>query len=418
AVDIAVPISAEGRFCVQITDPQSGDVLGTSPVTTLAGYPWELAYPHKNALYASLRYQWPLRVSVLMASAQARARLKAEVTLNDAQGKVARRIIGSPSAQGPVVPLDGRGLPCGEYRLHLSVKDADGRSLLQSERPLRVLAAAQTEIVCAPNGDTLLNGQRFFPIGLYWVLANPEGWKPGPGRKTADLQELRQAGFNTLHTYAFEHNDANDTDENALAYLDMAQQLGFKVMLGLRRDWYQGKELNVAAIEQRVRRLRQHPALLCWALWDEPDGDVANVPRVQAVYDLVNALDPYHPAMPVFMSAGGRPFREAADVNLFDCYPGAGNAGILPGVFERVSIAIPDKPIWYAAQAYKQGDKLPSEQDMRLYWQHALKAGAKAVFWYSYGGDGRDWDSIRITDEHYANVRRVVRELADTVEKP
>ena len=187
------------------------------------------------------------------------------------------------------------------------------------------------------------------------------------------------------------------------------------VMLGLRRDWCQGSEQNLPAIEQRLRRLKDHPALLCWTLWDEPDSSPANVPRVQALYDLVNRVDPYHPAMPVFMSAGGRPFRAAADINLFDCYPGAGNAGVLPGVLARSRAALPDKPIWYAAQAYQQGDKLPSEADMCLYWQHALAADAKAVFWYSYGGDGKAWDSIRITPEHHANVKRAVRALADKV---
>jgi hypothetical protein len=52
---------------------------------------------------------------------------------------------------------------------------------------------------------------------------------------------------------------------------------------------------------------------------------------------------------------------------------------------------------------------------MRLYWQHALAADSKAIFWYSYGGDGKAWDSIRITPEHYANVKRAVRALADKV---
>ena len=71
-------------------------------------------------------------------------------------------------------------------------------------------------------------------------------------------------------------------------------------------DWYQGTELNATAIEARVKRLRDHPALLCWTLWDEPDSNVDNVPRVQAVYDLVNRVDPYHPATPVFMSGGAK----------------------------------------------------------------------------------------------------------------
>jgi hypothetical protein len=415
AVVVEMPLETEENFSVEVRQPDTGEVLGGSSVIPAPGSPWVVRYPYKDALFASLDYGWPVRIKILTATPVALAALQATLSLADGAGRGVKEVTSRVENDALLLPLDGRGLAPGDYRLKLAVCQADGRRVYAAERPLRVLPPAANEVVVGPAGETLINRQAFFPIGLYWVLADPAGWKPGPARQTAALSELRQAGFNTLHSYAFEHNDANDTDENALAYLDMAQEFGFKVMMGLRRDWCQGAEQNLPAIEQRLRRLKDHPALLCWALWDEPDADLANVPRVQALYDLVNRLDPYHPAMPVFMSAGGRPFRAAADINLFDCYPGAGNAGVLPGVLTRTRAALPDKPIWYAAQAYQQGDKLPSEADMCLYWQYALAADAKAIFWYSYGGDGTAWDSIRITTEHYAAVKRAVRALADKV---
>jgi hypothetical protein len=335
AVVVSLPLEAEANFCVEVRQPGTGEILGGSSVIPAPGTPWIVRYPYKDALFASLGYAWSLRVNVLTATAATLAGLQASASIADRAGKLVREVTGKLVDDALVVPLDGRGLAPGEYRLKLTVRHAGGGTVHEAERPLRVLAPAANEIVAGPTGDTLINGQRFFPIGLYWVLADPAGWKPGPARQTAALADLRQAGFNTLHTYAFEHNDANDTDDNALAYLEMAQEMGFKVMLGLRRDWCQGADQNLPAIEQRVRRLKDHPALLCWTLWDEPDVSLANVPRVQALYDLVNRLDPYHPAMPVFMSGGGRPFRAAADINLFDCYPGAGNAGILPEVLAR-----------------------------------------------------------------------------------
>jgi len=412
---LSMPLRAEKSFSVEVTHATSGEVLGGSPMAQLPGLPWVIRYPYRDALYASTGYRWPLRITLLNATTDAIETLEATCLIMRPDGTPACEARSVLNADALELPLDGSGLAPGEYRLRVTVRIKGGRRVFDAERPLRVLAPSETEVVCAPNGDTLVNGKRFFPIGLYWVLADPAGWKPGPGRKTEDLRDLRRAGFNTLHTYAFEHNDANDTDDNAEAYLDMARDLGFMVMMGLRRDWCRGPELNAAAVERRVARLRDHPALLCWTLWDEPDSNARNVPRVQAVYDIVSRTDPYHPAMPVFMSGGGRPFRDAADINLLDCYPGAGNAGVLPSVFQRSRAAIPDKPLWYVAQAYQQGDKLPSEQDMRLYWQHALKAHAKAIFWYSYGGDARGWDSIRITPEHFANVKRAVRALADAV---
>ncbi len=415
---VAIPLEAEGTFALRVTDAASGVLLGGSHDVRLTGSPWDVHFPYKNSLYSSLGYRWPVRINLLGAQAATLRTLSATIALSDSSGKSLRRIDATRTATGLEVNLDGRGLDPGDYRLGLLVRGPTGRTVHVDTCPLRILPPDATEVVVGPSGDTLVNGRRFFPIGLYWVLADPAGWLPGPARKTADLQDLRQAGFNTLHTYAFEHSDANDTDDNALAYLDMAHDLGFMVMMGIRRDWYQGDvSVNLEAVERRVLRLKDHPALLCWTLWDEPNFSEGVAPRVQALYDTVNKADPYHPAMPVFGGPSGRAFRDATDVDLFDSYPGAGNAGVLPQVFDWAHASMPDKPIWFVAQSYKQA-VLPSEQDMRLFCRYALDAGSKAIFWYSYGGDGKDWDSIRITPEFYATVKRVIRELADKVHEP
>lgn len=413
--DLALPVDQEGVFWVRVTNAATGQLLGGSQAVTLSGSPWDVRYPYKNSLFHSLGYKWPVSINLIGAPSDALDGTSASATIYDAAGKVVRRVSARTTQTGLVADLDGSRLSPGDYRLALLVRAASGRTVFAGRRPLRVLPPAANEVVISPSGDTLVNGHRFFPIGLYWVLANPAGWKPGPARKTADLLDLRHAGINTLHSYAFEHNNAADTDDNALAYLDMAQELGFKVMMGLRRDWYQGAKLNAAAIERRVERLKNHPALLCWTLWDEPNFAAGAEPKVQAVYDIVNRVDPYHPAMPVFGGTSGRPFRNAADIDLFDCYPGAGNAGVLPSVFDRARASMPDKPIWFVAQAHELGGKIPSEEDMRLFYQDALAGGAKGIFWYSYGGDGKAWDSIRLTPEHFAAAKRIFRELANKV---
>jgi hypothetical protein len=189
------------------------------------------------------------------------------------------------------------------------------------------------------------------------------------------------------------------------------------VMMGLRREWYQGQALDETAIEQRVRRLRDHPALLCWTLWDEPNFDPATAPRVQAMYDLVDRTDPYHPAMPVFGGPAGGPFRACADANLFDCYPGPGGASTVERALREATVQMPGKPVWFVAQAHRSGPDapLPEEEDMRRFWQCALAGGAQAVFWYSYGGDGRLWDSIRTEPAHFEKVKRIIGELARKV---
>ena len=418
--EIRVPfVEEDALFCLEVRDVATGEVLGASPMVPAEHTPWVARFPYKDALFASTGRRWPLRIEVRRAPHAAIRALRADAQILDTAGKSVRRTRSHVEGAGLLVPIDGGTLAVGEYRLRVQVRDAAGKLLYAQTRPLRLPPPATGEVTFTPEGRVLAGGKPVFPIGLYWVFANPADWKPGPQRKDAEFRELRAAGFNTLHTYAFEHNDASDTDENARAYLDTAQELGFRVMMGLRRDWYQGKDLNLDAIRRRVRALRDHPGLLCWTLWDEPNLAAEDaLHHVRQVYDLVNREDPYHPAMPVFAGPSGRAFRDCSDANLFDCYPGAGNAGILPGVLRRAAQEMPDRPIWFVAQAYKSGDRLPSEEDMRLFARHALEGGSQAIFWYSYGGGAREWDSVRITPEHWGNVKRVVSELAARVAPP
>jgi hypothetical protein len=172
----------------------------------------------------------------------------------------------------------------------------------------------------------------------------------------------------------------------------------------------------MAAIERRVRRLMGHPALLCWTLWDEPNFDpAASLGPLQRMYDLVDRLDPYHPALPVMGWFSSRAFRGCADINLLDAYPGAGNAGILPGLLAAAREAMPDRPLWYVGQAYTQGEKWPSADDQRLYVKSALAGGAHAFFWYSYGGGGTGWDSCRANLALWQSTMTVTSELARQV---
>jgi len=417
-VAFSLPFSdGSGGYTLKVSDAATGEFLGQSTLVPQPVNPWDVRYPYKNALFGSLGYRWPLTVRVQGASVTTVAGLRAEVAIQALCGRTLRRFPAAYIGGGLRVPIDGSGLSQGCYRLQVRVEDARGREVLRETQPLRVLPAVANEVLCGPDGRVLAGGKAFFPLGMYWVFADPAKWLPGPDRADDELRELRACGINTLHSYAFEHNDANDTDDNALAYLDTAEEYGFKVLMGLRRDWYQGETFDPAAIETRVRRLMGHPALLAWTLWDEPNlADERARPRVKAMYDLIDRIDPYHPAMPVFAgpSAGG--FLDCCDVLLYDNYPGPGGAAQVTQTMRRAKTAFPQKPVWFVAQAFRwPGGELPSAQDMRDYWRNALDEGAQAIFWYSYGGDGRIWDSVRQDDAHYERFQRINAELARRV---
>jgi len=418
AVEFRLPITdLAPDFSVRVSDAATGEVLGASPLTRYLSSPWDVRYPYKDALFASTGYRWPLTVRLSNTLRKTLRSLTAEAAICDADGWPARRFFASAIPGGLRAQVDGSGLRPGIYKLRLSVMGPRGRRVYCQERPLRVLPRGPREVVCAPGGDVLVDGKPLYPIGMYWVFANPANWLPGKARADEQIRELAACGVNTLHSYAFEHNDANDTDANALAYLDTAELHGLKVMMGIRRDWYQGEAFDLAAIERRVQLLKSHPALLAWTLWDEPNFDVkASRPRVKAMYDLIDRLDPYHPAMPVFGGPEGSAFRDCMDVFLYDNYPGPGGAAQVTQTMRGAKTAAPEKPIWFVAQSFRwPGGGLPSGEDMTQYWRNAVDEGAKAVFWYSYGGEGKDWDSVRQDDAFFETFKRVNRELADEV---
>jgi hypothetical protein len=417
--EVRLPVAEGDRyFSVRVCDAHDNQVLGGSTLVPQLGTAWDARFPYKDTLYSTTGYRWPMRIFVRRAPEIAMKRLSATATIRDDAGKALRSCVSTLADGALQLPISAVGMPVGDYKIDVAITYKPGRVVYRASRPLRVCPPAANEVVCDATGQVRIGGKPFFPIGMYWVFADPSGWKPGPARKDAELRELRQAGINTLHTYAFEHNNADDTDANALAYLDMAQEFGFKVMLGIRRDWYQGDKLDLAAIEQRVKALKNHPALLCWTLWDEPNFNSAfSTPRLNAMYALINRLDPYHPAMPVFGGPSGAAFHDCTDIFLFDNYPGPGGADQVTQSMKRAAEAMPDKPVWFVGQAFEwpQG-RLPSVADMTAYWRNAIAGGAHGYFWYSYGGDGKDWDSVRRTPEHWANVQRVNRELAKAVD--
>jgi hypothetical protein len=417
SVEFRLPFApVVSQYSLRLSDPASGELLGGSALIEQLRSPWQIRYPHKNALFASLGYAWMLDIRLRDATAELLGSLRGTAQISDPAGKIRYEQASRTVAGALQMPLSAKALVPGNYRLSVVVKDGAGKAVYQGHRPLRVLPAGPHEVVCDAAGRVRIDGVPHFPIGMYWVFANPADWKPGPARKDAALREMRECGVTVLHSYAFEHSDANNTDEQALAYLDMAQEFGFRVMMGMRRDWYQRERFDLARIERRVRRLKDHPALLCWTLWDEPNLAPNSHPRVKAMYDLIDRVDPYHPAMPVLGGVDGGVFRDCSDAFFFCAYPGPGASGKVTELMARALDAAPTLPTWYVGRAYQWSPgKLPGEEEMTSYWRRALDGGARAIFWYSYGGSATGWDSVRNTAEHWQAFRRANRSLADTV---
>lgn len=138
-----------------------------------------------------------------------------------------------------------------------------------------------------------------FPLGLYCV------------EDPLDFPEIAAAGFNLVQPWRFEGGYDERypaTVEAALAYLDAAQEQGLRVFMSLplydeQSSYYSrfvdpdGRRRGFAAIRERVSRLRDHPALFGWYLFDEPDHPLAPVDPadLRRGYDEIKLADPAHP---------------------------------------------------------------------------------------------------------------------------
>lgn len=94
----------------------------------------------------------------------------------------------------------------------------------------------------------MVNGKRFFPIGIYYIPKSQEPFK-----------ELAEAGFNLVRC------DSKDQ-------LDKAHEYNLKawISLGDRLDLSKETKQNGQYIRSRVAELKTHPALLAWESMDEP----------------------------------------------------------------------------------------------------------------------------------------------------
>ncbi len=119
------------------------------------------------------------------------------------------------------------------------------------------------------------------------------------------LEALKKAGGNSFRTY-----DTQGLD----TLLDQAEMLGLTVMAGIwvgreREGFDYGNKLAVRQQKERIRaiveRYKDHPALLCWAVGNEPDNadeDTDDLwPAINDLIRMIHELDPDHPVtVPVY----------------------------------------------------------------------------------------------------------------------
>jgi len=252
----------------------------------------------------------------------------------------------------------------------------------------------------------VVDGQPFFPIGMYWGTINQ-----------GDLDTFADSKFNCLMPYGSPSREQ----------MDLAHRHGLKVIYSVK-DMYAGSRwcpasIKTAADEERLvrgklREFRNHPALLAWYLNDELPQTF--MPRLEAHQQWVEEDDPSHPTWVVLYQ-----YRQVRDyINTFDAIgtdpypiarrPASMAAGWTAETRRQVCRA---RPLWQVPQSHSWGNyrgheknaRSPTYDEMRsMAWQ-CICEGANGIVFYSF------FDVKKAPDvpfeEQWGHLKRIAEEI-------
>ncbi len=205
-----------------------------------------------------------------------------------------------------------------------------------------------------PLGD---DGKPFFPIGTY-------------GAPAEDYNKLKDAGYNFVVAGAKE--------------LDEVHQAGLKAAVPVH---------GISAMRDTIIKYRNHPAVLCWMLYDEPGYNRADLLEIYKMYNMAYELDPAHPSyLVITINSVYETFGRCCDVLCIDTYPI--EKGNIVDVGDNIVLAYAasdgDQPVWHCGQMFKwPAQRRPTPREHRFMSYFALMEGAKGMLWYTYKGYGQ-----------------------------
>jgi hypothetical protein len=204
-------------------------------------------------------------------------------------------------------------------------------------------------------------GKPFFPIGTYG--ASPDNYKL-----------LKEAGYNFVVAPA----------EN----LDKVHEAGLLAAVPVH-----SKDNNPEEYYEFISKYKDHPAVLCWMLYDEPGYHRSDLLYIYDIYKAAYKADKIHPSyLVITTSSVYKTFGPCCDVLAIDTYP------VTNGQIEEVGDHIKEAydqleretPIWHCGQMFTWPEqRRPNPQEHRFMTYYPLMNGAKGMLWYTFKGYGQ-----------------------------
>ena len=329
----------------------------------------------------------------------------------DAEGRL--RFAPADAKLSCTVPV--ASLKTGRQKVGVSAYGADGGLLGTAEMAFtRVAQLPKRTVWFDRHGRTIVNGEPFFPLGMYWG-----------GISTNKLEIYAKGPFNCLMPYA---------SPSSKDLMDLCQAHGIKVIYSVK-DIFSGtywapKGINTEAdevrfIKDRVAKFKDHPALLAWYLNDEMP--LTMLPRLTARRDLMEELDPGHPGWVVLYQYDQiQDYLPSFDVIGTDPYPipqPAGRAALWTRATARGTAGC--KPLWQVPQAFdwaayrktpeeKAKCRAPTEAELRSMCWQCIACGANGLVMYSWFDLWKEPNGVPFA-QRWAEVCRVGQEIKEQI---
>jgi hypothetical protein len=247
-------------------------------------------------------------------------------------------------------------------------------------------------------GPNFSVAEEFFPIGMFSV--GPE-----------NLEIVREAGFNTAHTYL--------TDPVILQkYIDTAEKTGIKLLM-YPSDKADKGVIDLEKTKRFIEKNRNAKSVLAWFFADEPDLNGGTPSQVREINSFIKRIDPNRPtAIVIHRTDRFKEYKDASNILMMDRYPVPNRP--LSHIAETTEWAVKQKgdigPVWAVLQAFGYqnpqlkgwGLREPTYDEMRAMTFLSIVHGAKGIFYFTFTGSQY---RILQSPEHWNDLKKIVEEL-------
>ncbi|MDW8105484.1 MAG: hypothetical protein RMK92_10775, partial [Armatimonadota bacterium] len=309
-----------------------------------------------------------------------------------ADGRLQQRL--QPLRTSGSVSLAVRSLPPGKYQLRgEAVVAGRGGERAEVRVPFEVLPLERppSRVRVGRQGELLVEGKPFFPIGTYHVGIE-------------DLGAVKALGFNCV-TSPIYGGEQEELTPDQRQWHDEARRQSLWVLTELS-EYIRAGRRNLSQAKGLVSQLRLHPATLVHYAIDEPLGGAIGVELVQQFCALIRQADPDHPTFVNEVPGAVAQYAQTGDIIGTDPYPvGADAPASLLSVGNAVGEAVRaarGRPVWGVIQAHRlppahSRHRYPTPEEVRCMAYLALNHGAKGLLFYAWGDvyptERGEWES-------------------------